>query len=397
MKEKRKIAFIAGQTLPIPAVKGGAIETLVTALIEQNEKYGKYEFTVFCAYDKEACSKAKKYKFCKIIGVSNERCLKRCINYIYRFIRKYIIKSLPFRTVYMEKVNKELEKQNYDCIICESTYVDAAQVNKKNNSKLIYHVHSDYLRRDTPEIQQILQKYDLFLGVSDFISSKISLLSNREIRVHTLKNAIDIGEYKINWDKRKIIRDEIRKQLNIENDIVVMFCGRLSPEKGCYELINAIEKIPNVTLVIVGGNTFSSDKKTKYIQKMYDEIKNIKNKVVFTGYVSHVDIYKYLFAADIGVVPSICNEAASLTLLEFRAAGLQTIATKIGGIPEYASVSTKLIPLDEEFVDKLSREIKLMCNKNLANANKDLLIDSFNYSSYYLNFVSEIEDLCKKE
>lgn len=32
--------------LPIPALKGGAIETLITTLIDQNELYGKYRFVV---------------------------------------------------------------------------------------------------------------------------------------------------------------------------------------------------------------------------------------------------------------------------------------------------------------------------------------------------------------
>lgn len=393
MEMKRKIAIIAGQILPVPAVKGGAIETLLTALIEQNEKYGKYEFTVYCAYDEEACAKAKQYKFCRIVGISEEKRLKQWKNYVYRFIRKYIIKSLPFRTTYMSKVNDYLEMQNYDCVICESTYVDAAQIKKNSNSKLIYHVHSDYLRRDTPEIEQILKKYDLFLGVSDYISSKIVSLSDRKIKVHTLRNAIDVDRFKVDFDKRKVIREEIRKQLNIENDIVVMFCGRLSPEKGCYELISAIEKIPNATLVIVGGNTFSSNEKTEYTEKMYNKVKNISNKVVFTGYIPHNDIHKYLFAADIGAVPSVCNEAASLALLEFRAAGLQTIATKIGGIPEYSSDTTKLVSLDAGFVDKLSEELAILCNIKYESENSDLLIDSYNYSSYYSNFIREIEGL----
>ena len=39
MEKKLKIAFIiSDEGLPVPAVFGGAIETLVTLLIEENEK-----------------------------------------------------------------------------------------------------------------------------------------------------------------------------------------------------------------------------------------------------------------------------------------------------------------------------------------------------------------------
>lgn len=45
MEKKLKIAFIiSDEGLPVPAVFGGAIETLVTLLKEENEKAQKFEF-----------------------------------------------------------------------------------------------------------------------------------------------------------------------------------------------------------------------------------------------------------------------------------------------------------------------------------------------------------------
>lgn len=51
MEKKLKIAFIiSDEGLPVPAVFGGAIETLVTLLIEENEKAQKFEFIIVCKY-----------------------------------------------------------------------------------------------------------------------------------------------------------------------------------------------------------------------------------------------------------------------------------------------------------------------------------------------------------
>ena len=47
MKEKLDIAFIGTPDYPIPAIHGGAIQTLVTALIDKNEENPKFNITIY--------------------------------------------------------------------------------------------------------------------------------------------------------------------------------------------------------------------------------------------------------------------------------------------------------------------------------------------------------------
>ena len=56
-----KIAIVTRGELPIPNVKGGGVETLITALIKENEKSNN-EMTVFSVYDEEAIEASKQYK-----------------------------------------------------------------------------------------------------------------------------------------------------------------------------------------------------------------------------------------------------------------------------------------------------------------------------------------------
>ena len=51
---KKKIMLISPTALPIPAVGGGAIETLITNLLDQNEIEQQVEFIVTSKYDEEA-------------------------------------------------------------------------------------------------------------------------------------------------------------------------------------------------------------------------------------------------------------------------------------------------------------------------------------------------------
>ena len=78
-----------------------------------------------------------------------------------------------------------------------------------------------------------------------------------------------------------------------ENDFVVLFCGRLSKEKGCLELIKAVERVPDVKLLIVGGENFSSNARTEYVECLYNEAEKIKDRIVFTGHIKHSEVIRY--------------------------------------------------------------------------------------------------------
>ena len=57
-----KIAIICSSGLPVPAVKGGAIETLVEIICKENEVYKKLDIDVYSIYDEEAIVESKKYE-----------------------------------------------------------------------------------------------------------------------------------------------------------------------------------------------------------------------------------------------------------------------------------------------------------------------------------------------
>ena len=61
------IAFIGTPDYPIPAIRGGAIQTLVTALIDKNEENPKFNITIYTINDSELND--IKYKNTDIIGI----------------------------------------------------------------------------------------------------------------------------------------------------------------------------------------------------------------------------------------------------------------------------------------------------------------------------------------
>ena len=72
-----KIAIVTSGGLPVPNVKGGGAQTLITAILDQNEIKGENEFVVFSSYDNKAKEQSEKYKksrFCFL--PQKERTLK---------------------------------------------------------------------------------------------------------------------------------------------------------------------------------------------------------------------------------------------------------------------------------------------------------------------------------
>ena len=62
----KKIVMIVPNCLPIPAVKGGAVETLVTHIINENEKEKKVVLEIFSIADELTDKDKNKYKYTNI-------------------------------------------------------------------------------------------------------------------------------------------------------------------------------------------------------------------------------------------------------------------------------------------------------------------------------------------
>ena len=48
-----KVAILSPESLPIPAINGGAVESLIDTIGEYNSKEGKLDLDIFSVYDKK--------------------------------------------------------------------------------------------------------------------------------------------------------------------------------------------------------------------------------------------------------------------------------------------------------------------------------------------------------
>ena len=354
----RKIAIILpGDKLPLPSVKGGAVESLVQCLLDYNEKYHTYNFVVFSVYNEEAALKSRSYKHTDFKYINTDSLnykLKQVFRWIYNRFFPYI--GNQFINSVMNGMDTD-----YDYVLIENAPWFVIPLKRKMNMSMVQHLHNNYLGITSSFNQQIIDNSDFVLAVSKFIKNEIlSHLNCTPELISVLYNGISLerfGKSECLWS--------LREQLGISHDdFVFVFSGRLVPEKGIKELLLAIKQIQhlNFKLLIIGSSFFSSDRKTSFIEELQSLSSELLN-VIFTGYIPYQKIQDYYHLANVAIVPSIGDEACPLSCIEFMASSLPLIVTDSGGMVEL---------VDEDCAIIIKR------NENIITQLKDAMINLLN-------------------
>ncbi len=354
----RKIAIILpGDKLPLPSVKGGAVESLVQCLLDYNEKYHTYNFVVFSVYNEEAALKSRSYKHTDFKYINTDSLnykLKQVFRWIYNRFFPYI--GNQFINSVMNGMDTD-----YDYVLIENAPWFVIPLKRKMNMSMVQHLHNNYLGITSSFNQQIIDNSDFVLAVSKFIKNEIlSHLNCTPELISVLYNGISLerfGKSECLWS--------LREQLGISHDdFVFVFSGRLVPEKGIKELLLAIKQIQhlNFKLLIIGSSFFSSDRKTSFIEELQNLSSELPN-VIFTGYIPYQKIQDYYHLANVAIVPSIWDEACPLSCIEFMASSLPLIVTDSGGMVEL---------VDEDCAIIIKR------NENIITQLKDAMINLLN-------------------
>jgi spore coat protein SA len=116
---------------------------------------------------------------------------------------------------------------------------------------------------------------------------------------------------------------------------VVLFVGRLVPEKGIHVFVDALrllmERGVGVSGKIIGSTGFGHNRSSKYV----DDIKrNLPSNVRFADYVSGAGLAEEFRRATIFCCPSVFNEPFGMVNVEAMATRIPVVATSVGGIPE---------------------------------------------------------------
>lgn len=124
----------------------------------------------------------------------------------------------------------------------------------------------------------------------------------------------------------------LRQRYNIGADTpVIMFAGRIVPEKGVDILVESLKILKNkeFRMIFVGTGSENYLRETKKKTEVY----GLNDKVIWASYCD--DVRSLMAESDIGVCPSIARESFGLTAAEFMQAGKCVITSDNGAQPEF--------------------------------------------------------------
>ena len=392
-----KIAILTCGMLPIPAVQGGAVENMIDFYLEYNNRQRLHDITVFSPWDEKVSlhpaltSDVNHYIYIDVTSLK-ARIARRIYGYLhtdeyYNYFIEY----------YFEKAYAKLRKQDYDIIVLENSPGHTCKLSQRGYQNIVLHLNNDLLNATSRHHDVVFNGLAKILTCSDYIRDRVRTIAP-DRRVQTLYNAIDVKNF---LPKRPNDSPIQRSAIGLaDDDFVIVYSGRINKEKGVSELIDAMlllkDKLP-FKLMIIGGTFYgTSVNEDDFVRSLKKKSNQIKDEIVFTGFIPYKCIPDYLHLADMAALPSMWDEPFGLTIAEALAAGLPLVTTRSGGIPEICEGVATIVERNNVV-------------NNLANAILDLYQDSkkrklmaaasleraklFDKETFAKNFFTALEEL----
>ena len=254
---------------------------------------------------------------------------------------------------FVESVKKFLKDHQYETVHIQSgsiySLMVGAKIAKKNNVKnIIVHSHCGGFSNLKYKIIKVLSSYSLnkypteYWACSNLAAKwKFPKKVIKEGKYKVLKNAIDTS--KIYYSTS--IREEKRKELRVQDNLVIGHIGRFSIQKNhefLIEIFNEIYKLNNKAILLLIGSGELEEKIREKVKEL-----NLQENVKFLGIRN--DINGLLNAMDLFLLPSFF-EGLPVVGVEAQATGLPVVSS---------DRITKELP-----IDKLSFYYSLDLNAN---------------------------------
>lgn len=259
----------------------------------------------------------------------------------------------------------------------------------------IAHSHSTTNKKEKKKnlMKQVLKPFSKLFATDYMCCSELAgrwLFGDKlydEKKIYLLNNAIDLHKFECN----EKIREEVRKELNIDEKTFVMgHIGRFVEQKNHNFLIEIFAELykekPNSVLMLVGQGPLQDDMKEKVEQL------ELSNNVMFLG--QRNDAARLYQAIDVFVLPSL-YEGLPVVGVEAQAAGLlcvlsddMTKETKVLDTTVFNTLNQSASEWAKTILTKSNEYTRQKTNDEMKNKNFDIDTEACKLEKVYYDLLN---------
>jgi glycosyltransferase involved in cell wall biosynthesis len=203
----------------------------------------------------------------------------------------------------------------------------------------VWHVHDIVSREHFGRLHLTLIKWAVKVGVDHVIANSrasadalIELTGLPRSAVPVVHNGVDMTRFGDDAGQASAVIEQRRAALGLPRDaFLVGLFGRFTQWKGQHVALDAIARVPNAHLVLVGDALFGETAYARSLRAQAEAL-GITDRVHFAGF-QH-DVASWMKAMDVIVHASTQPEPFGLVIIEAMAAGKPVIASNGGAVPE---------------------------------------------------------------
>ena len=298
----------------------------------------------------------------------------------------------PYQKVfkYHKQLKKVLKENNYKIVHSHINTLSIFSLFAAYKAKVpvrIAHSHSttNKLEKKKNILKQIFKPFSKLFATHYFACTKHAgnwMFGNKK-EIYILNNAIELDRYKYNID----IRNKIRKELNINDDtLVIGHIGRFVEQKNHRYLIDIFNEIHsknnNSILILIGQGPLQDEIKDK-VNKL-----GISDSVLFLGQLDNANEYYQAF--DIFLLPSL-YEGLCMVLIEAECSGLLSytstevpLEAKVTDNLYYMSLKDNPSIWSNNILDSIKDYNRVSCEDIVKRSGYDITIESSKLVNKYI-------------
>jgi len=258
---------------------------------------------------------------------------------------------------YIRQIGREIARSAFDAILVMN-FAQFVPVLRRHDpsARIALMMHCDWLvELEREKTRRWLADADAICGCSRHVAEGVATrFPELAPRCHPILNVSNPERFAKNPGMRERAT-ALRMKLGLEDRTVILFVGRVCPEKGVHVLLEAMQRVQeeceDVVLLVLGGlsqqppsplwvrnrdERFAEFEvlKRDYQSELDRRAAGLGDRVRFLGKLPYEDLPEYYGLADIFVHPAVWQEPFGMILTEAMGCGLPVVSTRAGGIPE---------------------------------------------------------------